>query len=272
MRGAPVSYRRSRTTRGFVPIPRLDHEPRPERSNTVAVPAPPCPPDAPSLRSATGDWHTPWRSSPMPGVEGHRDKKPVRPAARREAVGHPRGVYRMAERRACRVIAARRTTMRYRSQARGRSPLRERIRELAAVRVRCGGRRIHISMRMADIPSQLMRPSAGHAQMGDRPERDGMPPEKCFLGTDVRDCREYGGGERSEGEGGRERDDRAPREVQGVAPAREYRGDETVQTGCVRPTQARMLPRRRAGPRRDPCGGPSRYAESPPARETVAAG
>ncbi|MGI8855127.1 MAG: IS3 family transposase [Thermomicrobiales bacterium] len=41
----------------------------------------------------------------------------------------------------------RRTTMRYRSQARDQSPLRQRIRELAAVRVRYGYRRIHILLR-----------------------------------------------------------------------------------------------------------------------------
>lgn len=55
--------------------------------------------------------------------------------------------FKVSERRACRVADVRRTTMRYRSQARDQSPLRQRIKELAAVRVRYGYRRIHILLR-----------------------------------------------------------------------------------------------------------------------------
>jgi len=69
----------------------------------------------------------------------------VRPAARREAVGHLRETYRMSERRACRVIGAHRRTIRYRRRGReDESPVRERLRALAAAHPRWGYRRLHI--------------------------------------------------------------------------------------------------------------------------------
>ena len=69
------------------------------------------------------------------------------PARKRTVVQFFRSGYQVSERRACRVADVRRTTMRYRSQARDQSPLRQRIKELAAVRVRYGYRRIHILLR-----------------------------------------------------------------------------------------------------------------------------
>ena len=58
-----------------------------------------------------------------------------------------RAGFRVSERRACRVAGVHRMTMRYRSQARDQSPLRQRITEVAAVRARYGYRRIHILLR-----------------------------------------------------------------------------------------------------------------------------
>jgi putative transposase len=55
--------------------------------------------------------------------------------------------FNVSERRACRVADVHRATMRYRSQARDQSPLRQRIKELAATRVRYGYRRIHVLLR-----------------------------------------------------------------------------------------------------------------------------
>ena len=69
------------------------------------------------------------------------------PARRRAVVQFFRVGFKVSERRACRVADVPRTTMRYRSQARDQSPLRQRIKELAAVRVRYGYRRIHILLR-----------------------------------------------------------------------------------------------------------------------------
>jgi putative transposase len=51
---------------------------------------------------------------------------------------------RVSERRACWVIGYRRSTYRYRSIAKDQSPLRMRLRELAAVRVRYGYRCLHV--------------------------------------------------------------------------------------------------------------------------------
>jgi len=58
-----------------------------------------------------------------------------------------RSSFQVSERRACRVAGVPRTTTRYRSRARDQSALRQRIKELAAVRVRYGYRRLHILLR-----------------------------------------------------------------------------------------------------------------------------
>jgi len=71
----------------------------------------------------------------------------VTPARKRTVVQFFRTGFQVSERRACRVAGAPRTTMRYRSRARDQSPLRQRIKELAAVRVRYGYRRLHILLR-----------------------------------------------------------------------------------------------------------------------------
>jgi len=71
----------------------------------------------------------------------------VTPARKRTVVQFFRAGFQVSERRACRAVGAPRTTMRYRSQARDQSPLRQRIKELAAVRVRYGYRRLHILLR-----------------------------------------------------------------------------------------------------------------------------
>ena len=55
--------------------------------------------------------------------------------------------YQVSERRACRVAGVPRSSCRYRSQARDQAPLHQRLRELAAVRVRYGYRRLHVLLR-----------------------------------------------------------------------------------------------------------------------------
>jgi len=65
--------------------------------------------------------------------------------------------FRISERRACRVVAAHRRTMRYRSRKPDQSPLRQRIKELAAVRVRYGYRRIHVLLRREGWPVNIKR-------------------------------------------------------------------------------------------------------------------
>ena len=68
-------------------------------------------------------------------------------AAKREAVARLQAGFGMSERRACAVIGADRTSMRYRSCRDGDEDLRARLRELAGQRRRFGYRRLHILLR-----------------------------------------------------------------------------------------------------------------------------
>jgi putative transposase len=75
----------------------------------------------------------------------------VAPAAKREAVAHLQATLGMSERRACAVVGADRTSMRYRSCRADDSDLRARLRELAQQRRRFGYRRLHILLRRDGI-------------------------------------------------------------------------------------------------------------------------
>jgi transposase InsO family protein len=71
----------------------------------------------------------------------------VTPAAKREAVLHLQALLDVSERRACKVINADRTVIRYRSRRDDDGALREKLRELAHQRRRFGYRRLHILLR-----------------------------------------------------------------------------------------------------------------------------
>lgn len=71
----------------------------------------------------------------------------VTPAARREAVAILVERHEMSERRACAVIGADRTSIRYRSRRPDDADLRERLRALASERRRFGYRRLHVLLR-----------------------------------------------------------------------------------------------------------------------------
>jgi len=71
----------------------------------------------------------------------------VTPAARREAVAILVELHEMSERRACSVIGADRTSVRYRSRRPDDAGLRERMRVLAGERRRFGYRRLHVLLR-----------------------------------------------------------------------------------------------------------------------------
>jgi putative transposase len=73
----------------------------------------------------------------------------VKPAQKREGVQFLQVGFRVSERRACRVMGMQRTRYHYRSRAPDQSPLLQRIREIAAVRVRYGYRRVHSLLRPA---------------------------------------------------------------------------------------------------------------------------
>jgi putative transposase len=73
----------------------------------------------------------------------------VTPAARREAVAHLKGAHEVSERRACAVLGADRSSVRYRSRRSDDSEIRARIRDLAARRRRFGYRRLHFLLSRA---------------------------------------------------------------------------------------------------------------------------
>ena len=68
----------------------------------------------------------------------------MKPAQKRTLVQFLQVGFRVSQRKACRAIGVWPSTCRYRSQARDQTPLRMRIRELAAARVRYGYRRLHV--------------------------------------------------------------------------------------------------------------------------------
>jgi len=81
----------------------------------------------------------------------------VGPAAKREAVAHLHSTLEMSERRACSLVAADRTMIRYRSRRRPDTALRARLRELANERRRFGYRRLFILLRREGEPSGINR-------------------------------------------------------------------------------------------------------------------
>ncbi len=81
----------------------------------------------------------------------------VGPAAKREAVAHLRSALEMSERRACSLVAADRTMVRYRSRRPPETALRARLRELANERRRFGYRRLFILLRREGEPSGINR-------------------------------------------------------------------------------------------------------------------
>jgi putative transposase len=68
-------------------------------------------------------------------------------AAKRQAVAYLQAMSAMSERRACLVVGADRTSMRYRSCRADDGDLRSRLCELAQQRRRFGYRRLHILLR-----------------------------------------------------------------------------------------------------------------------------
>jgi putative transposase len=71
----------------------------------------------------------------------------VTPVAKRQAVAHLCQSFEVSQRRACTAIGADRTSVRYHGRRPDESVIRDRLRELAAVRRRFGYRRLHILLR-----------------------------------------------------------------------------------------------------------------------------
>ena len=81
----------------------------------------------------------------------------VGPAARREAVAHLQAAMGLSERRACSIVEADRTMVRYRSRRPPEAELRNRLRELANERRRFGYRRLFVLLRGEGEPSGINR-------------------------------------------------------------------------------------------------------------------
>jgi putative transposase len=81
----------------------------------------------------------------------------VGPAAKRDAVAHLKAVMALSERRACQIISADRTMIRYRSCRPPEVALRTKLRDLANERRRFGYRRLFILLRRDGEPSGVNR-------------------------------------------------------------------------------------------------------------------
>ena len=81
----------------------------------------------------------------------------VGPAAKRDAVAHLKAVMGLSERRACQIISADRTMIRYQSCRAPEDELRARLRDLANERRRFGYRRLFILLRREGEPSGVNR-------------------------------------------------------------------------------------------------------------------
>ena len=84
-------------------------------------------------------------------------KKMVGPAAKREGVAHLQAVMGLSERRACSIVDADRTMIRYRSRRPPDTELRAQLRDLANERKRFGYRRLFILLRQEGEPSGINR-------------------------------------------------------------------------------------------------------------------
>jgi len=81
----------------------------------------------------------------------------VKPTQKRAVVQFFRVGYKVSERRAYQVAGVPRSSCRYRSQAKDQTPLRQRLKELAATRVRYGYRRLHVLLRREGWPVNAKR-------------------------------------------------------------------------------------------------------------------
>ncbi|MCC8960651.1 IS3 family transposase [Bradyrhizobium sp. Pear77] len=84
-------------------------------------------------------------------------KKMVGPAAKRAAVAHLKAVMGLSERRACTIVGADRTMIRYSSSRPPDAVLRGRLRDLAHERRRFGYRRLFVLLRREGEPSGINR-------------------------------------------------------------------------------------------------------------------
>ena len=90
----------------------------------------------------------------------------MKPARKRQLVDHARSTWRVSIRRACRALPVDRSTYHYRSRRAGQAELTERIKEIAATRVRYGYRRIHVLLRREGWPVNAKRVYRLYRELG----------------------------------------------------------------------------------------------------------
>ena len=81
----------------------------------------------------------------------------VTPDAKRKAVAHAREAFEVSERRACDVLGADRSSVRYRTRRPDEAELREKIRAVATERRRFGYRRIHVMLARQGVHMNLKK-------------------------------------------------------------------------------------------------------------------
>ena len=81
----------------------------------------------------------------------------VGPVVKREGVAHLQAVMGLSERRACEIVEADRTMVRYRSRRASDTELRTRLRDLANERKRFGYRRLFVLLRQSGEASGMNR-------------------------------------------------------------------------------------------------------------------
>jgi transposase InsO family protein len=110
----------------------------------------------------------------------------VGPAAQRAGAAHLKAAMGLSERRACSIIGADRTMVRYRSRRPPDTELRARLRELANERRRFGYRRLFILLRREGELSGINRVhrlyrEEGLAWISQTPKRIGAPNQRKFF-------------------------------------------------------------------------------------------
>jgi putative transposase len=90
----------------------------------------------------------------------------MKPVRRRQLVDHARSTWQVSIRRACAVLVTEPSTYHYKSRRAGQASLCNRMREIAATRVRYGSRRIHVLLRREGWPVNAKRVNRLYRELG----------------------------------------------------------------------------------------------------------
>lgn len=99
-------------------------------------------------------------------ASGHRAAKNLRPVRKRVLVDEVRREWGTSIRRTCRLVEMDTSTHHYRSRRPDQAPLRARIQEICAVRVRYGYRRVHVPRRREGWPVNHKRSYRLYEELG----------------------------------------------------------------------------------------------------------